>query len=340
MKITREILRDRHRLSKRQIDDVLGEKKVSERKDERLLGMQRIGIFLDVAKALNKENIWFLNLKGPLLSQRIYRDPTYRSFRDFDILVKPKKVNQTLQILKENGYKFGEFKWPQSKRKQEIALHFLNQLEMNHEESGTMLEVHWKLFSARITNENTLDKLIEDHVESVEFGGQELDWFTLEFELFYLIVHGGIHAWFRLKWLLDIHEILKRKRTNWRTFNSIVSQCRAQKLVDICNMMLKEYFPDGPKIPFAGTQSLELGQIAIEQSKRPDDDPRNTRANTLKLLRYRMLLFPYLPYKLDVSKVMTFYKGDLKIKWLPPFRFVYYLFRPVGYFLRGIGFLK
>lgn len=305
-----------------------------------MLGMQHIGFFLEIAKELNKQDIEFINLKGPLLSERIYGDPTYRTFRDFDILVQPKEVNRTLYILKKLGYKFGNFEWPQSKRKQKIALHFLNQLEMIHEKSGTMLEIHWKLFSTRVTRKETLDALIVKNVETVEFAGQKMNWFSLEFELFYLVVHGGIHAWFRLKWLIDVHEILKRKTIQWQKFNNIVSEFKALKLVDICNFVLTEYFPNEPNIPFAGARAIDLGAIAIEQSKQPEGDPHISRSNTLKLILYRMKLFPYLPYKLDVSKVITFCKTDLNYKWILPFRFAYYLFRPVGYVLRGFGILK
>lgn len=301
--------------------------------------MQRIEALLRITKLLNEENIWFVNLKGPLLSQRIYGDPIYRSFRDFDILVKPEDVNRVLKLLKNEGYQFTGFEWPKSKRKQQIAFHFLNQAEMIHEQSGIMIEIHWKLFSARITTPENIHRLIQKNIEPVEFGGQKINRFSLEFELLYLVVHGGIHAWFRLKWLIDVHEILKRKTIKWQKFNYLVTKFKAQKLVDICNFVLAEYFPGGAKIPFAGSRAIDLAAIAIEQSKQPEGDPHISRTNTYKLLRYRMKLFTYLPYKLDVSKVVTFCKTDLKYGWLPPYRFIYYLFRPVGYILRFLKIL-
>lgn len=340
MKLSRDILRNRHRLSERQIDDFLGEKTGNESPQNRMLEMQQIGSFLEIAKLLKENDIEFINLKGPLLSDRIYGDPTYRYSRDFDILVEPNEVDQTLQLLRDEGYYYPGFEWPESKKRQGIALHFLNQIEMVHKDSGLMIEIHWKLFSTRITDQKKLDSLIQENIETVEFGGVELNRFSNEFELFYLIIHGGIHAWFRLKWLVDIHEILHRKSFDWQAFHHIISKCDAQKLIEICNAMLHEYYPDGSNIPHAASAPNHLATTALEQCRQPKDDPKASRTNTFKLLLYRMKLFPSIRYKTDVSKVLTFCKTDLKYGWLPPYKLVYYLFRPVGYLLRGLGILR
>jgi hypothetical protein len=305
-----------------------------------MLAMQQIGSFLEIAKLLKNHGIEFINLKGPLLSQRIYEDPIYRYSRDFDILVEPNHVNQTVQLLLDQGFDYPDFKWPESGKRQKIALHFLNQIEMVNETSGLMIEVHWKLFSSRMTDQKILGNLLQENIEKVEFGGVELNRLSKEFELFYLIVHGGIHAWFRLKWLVDIHEMLDRKKYNWEKFHRIISDCNAQKLVSICNVMLQEYFPDGNQIPDAWPMPQKLAAIALEQCRQPEGDPHITRANTSKLLLYRMKLFPAIQHKLDVLKVITFCKTDLKYSWLPPYKSVYYLFRPVGYILRTIGVLR
>jgi len=339
VKLTRDILRTRHRLSERQIDDFLGEVGSDESRQNRLLEMQNISSFLEIAKILQGKGIEFINLKGPLLSQRIYGDPTYRYSRDFDILVKPDDVNKTLQLLNNKGFDYPDFEWPESKKRQKIALHFLNQIELVHNNTGLMLEIHWKLFSTRITNPKKLNNLFRENIETIEFGGVELNRFSKEFELFYLIVHGGIHAWFRLKWLVDIHELLDRKTFHWEKFHHIISECNAQQLVSICNTMLREYFPSGPTFPNASA-SNQLANITLEQSRQPEGDPHITRTNTAKLLLYRMKLFPSIRYKTDVSKVITFCKTDLKYDWLPPYKPVYYLFRPVGYLLRTLGILR
>lgn len=302
--------------------------------------MQRIGVLIAIAKALEKEKIWFLNLKGPLLSQRIYGDPTYRSFRDFDILVQPEDVDRTIQTLQNNGYLSTGFAWPEDCKKKEITLHFINQVEMVHPETGIMFEVHWKLFSTRIAPQKTIDRLLRENIETVEFGGQTLNRFSLEFELFYLIVHGGNHAWFRLKWLVDIHEILERKGIDWDKFNRIVSNCSAHRLVDICNTMLSHYFLGGKRLPVVKKEKHNLGAFALEQCRQPEGDPHIDRQNTARLTLYRWKLFPYKLHKLDVTKVITFCKTDLKYEMLPPHRVVYYFFRPIGYLLRVVGILK
>lgn len=110
--------------------------------------------------------------------------------------------------------------------------------------------------------------------------------------------------------------------------------------MDICNDVLREYFREGKHLPESKTKNLNLGSFAIEQCKQPEGDPHISRLNTFRLTMYRWKLFPHWQHKLDVTKVITFCKTDLKYGWLPPYRFVYYLFRPIGYLLRGLGVLK
>ncbi|NBB76432.1 MAG: hypothetical protein GVY02_03550, partial [Bacteroidetes bacterium] len=147
--MTRDILRTRHRLSERQIDDFLGESSANESPQQRMRELQRMAEFLEAAKRLQQEEIDFINLKGPLLSRRIYGDPAYRYSRDYDILVEPARVDRTIRLLQELGFEFLEFEWPESSGRQEIALHFINQVEMINPQTGVMIEVHWKLFSTR-----------------------------------------------------------------------------------------------------------------------------------------------------------------------------------------------
>ena len=71
-----------------------------------------------------------------------------------------------------------------------------------------MLEIHWRL-DARPSKEPTFNELWERKRVSpitsypVYFLGEE--------DLFlYLVSHGARHGWFRLRWLLDIDQMVRK----------------------------------------------------------------------------------------------------------------------------------
>ena len=83
----REYLIKRHRLSHRQIDNLLGETKSKEFIHTSMQSLEFIKHFIELIDLLKQHNISYINFKGPLLSQLIYGDPTVRFSHDIDILV-------------------------------------------------------------------------------------------------------------------------------------------------------------------------------------------------------------------------------------------------------------
>jgi hypothetical protein len=96
MKPKRELLHNRHRLSHQQINTWLGEQQNQLVFEEKLQQLNQLSKFLEIADAFIKKDIWFLPLKGPMLSYRIYGDATCRISRDFDFLIKQKDVETTI----------------------------------------------------------------------------------------------------------------------------------------------------------------------------------------------------------------------------------------------------
>jgi hypothetical protein len=91
MNYSREILYTRHRLSHYQINKLLGEQQNQLDFEEKLYQLNLLAEFLSITDHLTKEDIWFMPLKGPLLSYRIYEDATCRRYRDFDFWLNPKR---------------------------------------------------------------------------------------------------------------------------------------------------------------------------------------------------------------------------------------------------------
>ncbi len=102
--IPREILHLRHQLSHQQIDDFLKERAGLEFPEGKAASMAKLDQFIRISRILSANAISFIVLKGPLLSLRLYGDPTFRTIGDFDFFIDEMEVPKTVAILGENGF--------------------------------------------------------------------------------------------------------------------------------------------------------------------------------------------------------------------------------------------
>ena len=249
MNFSRELLYYRHRLSHRQIEELTGEQQTNTAFDEKIKQLKSVSEFLEITASLQKAGIWFVPLKGPLLSYRIYGDATCRIAKDIDILVKPEDLHKTFELLELLNYQSGSFKWPGPGYRQNRVLLFLNQYSMYHPERSTPVEIHWRLFKNPVISNKKLTAFIDEDVNQIEFAGQKFNQFSPEFELLHLIIHGGLHAWTRLKWLVDVKEIINRLHVDKEKFGHLIKLFRAQRMAGLCNAMLLHFFPGTTLLP-------------------------------------------------------------------------------------------
>lgn len=321
---SREMLIDRHRLSHQQVDDFLHEKKSKDYLAAKLMQMEQVHEFISIANAFISAGIQFMPLKGPILSYRIYGDASYRRFNDLDFLVDITDVDRAVDFLKESGYQILDFRWPENRQRKKILFKHCNQALLYNPDKNYYIELHWKLSSVALTN------FQKQYEGSIEFNGIHFNVFNHEFELLYLVVHGGLHAWRRLKWLVDIQQILKNREIDFEKFNRLTGIYNAQNMVALCRYVLDIYFPDvASKLPAYSCRPYQRN-FTLEQIHREENFTGNPVREIWRLLRFRMMAFPGMAYKFSVLKEFLFSPKDLDTKFLPPFALFYYLFMPIG----------
>ncbi len=314
---TRELLHRRHHLSQQQIDDLLGEKGESSLADKLRL-MDKLQQMLHLFRIFHEKDIWFMLLKGPLLSQRIYDDPCYRYYGDFDILVKPGDVQQVAQLLVAEGFQPDYFDWPQNKSRQKRVTGYMNQYTLYHDQRDISIEIHWRLFKYCIIPNRLFQDLLDKEVEKTTLGGQVFWQFRHEMELLYLVIHGGIHAWWRLKWLVDIHEMLARFPLKEQKFLTLTRQLKAHRQVALCNALLERVFTHTPLLPHQGKSSRFLLHYALERMQDKNDNPHENLRYFWRRQRYRMAIMPGIRYKISTYKLSAFSQRDMHHPYLPP----------------------
>ena len=323
MHLTRETLYHRHRLSHLQIDQLLNEHSEELIMEEKLTQLSQVAEFMEIAVVLNNAGIWFIPFKGPLLSYRIYGDATCRISKDFDLLVRPESMSDVIALLRTMGYEPRSFDWPGPGRRRNRIMAAANQISFVHPDKHASVEVHWRLLKFPAISPKRVDKAISENTTTINFSGLQLRQFTLEFELLQLVIHGGLHTWSRLKWLLDIHEIVKRYRIDRDKFNALVKEFRAGRMVGLCNAMLGRLFPGTALLPasckvpdwYTGYTLFQFNRETVVPNYLPGDFARYQRFHVCAFtgLRYRLTrtLAAVIFFLQSMKKIATEMTGSL-----------------------------
>lgn len=146
----------------------------------------------------------FLPLKGPVLSQFLYNDPTQRNSWDLDILIDYKDLDQCMEILLSKGYSLVTV-FNTAKQKDALIKHY-HHIEFYHETRGILIEIHWDLTDFKGLKV-TLDDLIPQTTK-ITLGANHFRVLNVEYQFEYLTMHGTFHLFERLQWLYDLKTFL------------------------------------------------------------------------------------------------------------------------------------
>ncbi len=300
-----DILRDYHRLSGLQIDAILGEGTAVEDAGEKIKALQLAAELVRIGDRLSEQGIDFIPLKGPVLAQRLYGDVTARICRDLDILVSPAQLVTAVSVLQSLGYVRDE-PWPEKKRSREILISHTNEEEFVNSESGIIVELHWRLLRVPVVSHRRLEELTTANTVDYSFAGRSFRVLNRELGLLFLIHHGGIHWWRRLKWLTDIREILKEGLPDKRKFSMLATELGAGRMIALCNEMLKLYFGDTDVIPAAGKLADFMAGFAVKRIDAHRDPVHDFYGRALGSVWYSLISYAGIRYKLRILRNYLF----------------------------------
>ena len=154
----------------------------------------------------DREQIPFLVFKGLTLSWLCFGRLGVRINRDIDILVAPEAMLQGHAALVAAGYCRVE---PEGELAPEaVALSLERTKDWVYVKPGTasIVELHHRLFD----NVHLCDPEVAARARRLTLFDQvEVATLAAEDEIAYLALHGAMHAWSRLKWLLDVAILIR-----------------------------------------------------------------------------------------------------------------------------------
>lgn len=333
---SREELHERHRLTHRQIDNWLGEPKAVANQQEVISQLNKVAQFIKLTDCFKHKKIPFISFKGPLLSHKIYGDATYRYFKDFDFLVQPQHLTNMIEVLKGIGFQIENLNFPKQACKRQLWMQHENHVGLYQTSTHIVIELHWSLFTVDFLPKNKMQDLIAEQTTSMPFQNREFQVFSHEFELLYLIIHGAKHHWGRLKWLVDIKELLQRYSLNEDKFLDLASTMKANQLVMLCNALLDIYSLDAKRLPHTGKTPKKIVDQAIYTIHAKDMFEMNSIAEYTAFYWNFSKLIPGLSYKRNIIKKLLF-ASDLAMKsWMPCSKYLNYILGPFWKLSRGI----
>lgn len=167
----------------------------------------------NISRLFSENRISLILLKGPALGHLLYGDISLRTSSDLDFLVPIEKLENTDKLLTEQGYQkhdyiktvLNDWKW----RHHHVTYY--------HPDQRIKLEIHWRLNPGPAKEPGFQDlwkRKTKSKLSSfpVYLLGKE--------DLFlFLTSHGARHGWSRLRWLIDIQQLVKQE-LDWKEVNN------------------------------------------------------------------------------------------------------------------------
>jgi hypothetical protein len=159
-----------------------------------------------ISRAFSHQNLVHAFVKGMVLNLHLYPSLTSRPCRDIDVWVDLANLDAAILVLQTLGYKQHLPQYQLTGFKRHHYLQQKHDIAFYHPERRILVELHFCLDYLGIN----FFPLNYNILHSVKLLNTTIPTLKDEYHLLYLIMHASIHAYSRLRWLLDIALYLKR----------------------------------------------------------------------------------------------------------------------------------
>ncbi|MBE7384804.1 MAG: nucleotidyltransferase family protein [Leptolyngbya sp. SIO1E4] len=181
---------------------------------------------LQILDLLSQRGISALAYKGPALAMALYGGLAVRPFCDLDILIHPNDWLRTKAVLMAAGYDTLAV----DDRLEMRNVWSDNERDFVHRDRGVVLDLHWKLMPEFFPTDLTVEDLWSRR-QSVTVLGAIVESLGTEDRLLALCVHGAKECWSKLKWLMDVSQLLRQSPgVDWQ---AVIAQAKQAHLYRI-----------------------------------------------------------------------------------------------------------
>lgn len=189
-----------------------------------------------VARTFNELHIKYALVKGISLNVLLYPTLLERSCKDIDLWVSSESYDEAISQLLLLGYKREKIGYSLDGFKERYHKKHHCDLIFYHSERKICVELHHKL------SYPGFDWPKNKQLRFRTFSLFNMSVLTLDNDqhLLYLMLHGSIHAWMRLRWLYDIALFIKNRRCDLNKVMEIAKSADVAHVVEQTLILLKE----------------------------------------------------------------------------------------------------
>ena len=145
---------------------------------------------------------------------------------DIDLLISPTMIDDTCRLLSGAGFRITHPINQLKPRQRRYLLLIDNQLELQSPGAGVVLELHWRPLQLPATL-GGLDLTTQENRWRV--ADSQIPFLDDEETLLHLCAHGAKHAWYRMKWIFDLPNVLESREWNWLSLREKARRYRCER---------------------------------------------------------------------------------------------------------------
>lgn len=250
-----------------------------------------------IVSELDRKNLDVCSIKGPVLSQRLFKDVGKRHYTDIDLLVKGDQFTETVEALKAMGYEMGHPNENLSLEQWDYYFKYKKDVALKNS-AGVVVELHVEIFRMELIRSSEPSFSWETLVDE-KLGAVSLKCLDLQTSFLYLIYHGGQHQYFRLFWLQDINMALRQWDLDHKEILDKAISLGVDRLLGMGLLLSEEIF--GTEIPHEYKHFLSENKSVLSKLKRLSllrimGPERETRSWKIRRYRFVLLLQPGFAY--------------------------------------------
>lgn len=161
---------------------------------------------VELTSYLSEHRIQVFAYKGPVIAMEGYGDLALRQYRDIDLVVRAADLSRAVDVLVHRGFEIPSGSRRPNSPKKLLRTH---EVTLRAPDRSYFLDLHWRLASPRHRVFCLDAKQMEDRFVWIQLPVGGVSSFCREDHFVALCCHGTRHRWARLKWLVDISEMLR-----------------------------------------------------------------------------------------------------------------------------------
>ncbi|MEW6255104.1 MAG: nucleotidyltransferase family protein [Pseudomonadota bacterium] len=268
-------------------------------------------------------------VKGVAVSRLAYGEAAVKQSKDLDLVVPLEDFAKAEALLGEAGYVLWASEAPLSPEEWALALRFAKHRGFRHP-SGTLVELHFRLERNPVAQASLGNA---PPLQDVAMGEGSVRTLANPVLYTYLCIHGGGHAWRRLKWLADLAAFLASTKADLVQLHEGAAGRGARRASAVALALCHDELGlDVPPALLREARTSLVGRIFLVNARAAlRAEGRGGWGQELMVLRERlcrMLMLDSLAYLGEEVRLVLVSESDARTLRLPPrWSFLYPLVR-------------